>query len=668
MTPNTHPKRLLAQIALAILALAAALPAARAATFTWNGGATGNTTWGNGTNWVGGTAPATDGTATLSFGGNTTTSSNNTFTANTTFVGINFTNTTGNATLGGGSFTLNGTAITLGGNITTTSVSGGAITDTINLNVVLNGSQTINTAQSSNATTSHNLTINGTISETGGSQGIIKAGGGTVLLGNASNSFSGPLTINAGTLQFNNIGALGSNNTINFGGGSLFYSGNTPLTLNQTLNIVSTSGGFQNGGSANAVTLNGTITGLNSGTTFTVNGGGANGIIASNITNNGTFALNGSGAWNVQGVISGNGSVQSQSTGVLTLSNSGNTFTGQITAFSNSTLTVTSAGALGSGSSVIQLGTGAGEGVLNYNSSTDGTTNRNLKLGNVAAALGNSRVNITGTGNLTFTNASFVGLQTTWTTNHTLTLGGNGSGVGIVQGAIINNGNATNTSITSVIKTESSKWVFSGNNTYTGTTTINGGTLLVNGSLAAASAVSVNSGGTLGGNGTIGGSVTVNSGGTLSPGNSPGVLTVGSLVLSGGSTTLLEVNGVTTRGTDYDGINITTGSGLTYGGNLTFSFGNSLSNGNTLNLFSLITGSATGAFANVTSTGSYAGTWTSSNSTWSFSNVTQTLTFDQTTGSLSIAAIPEPATLALCLLAAVAGFLSVRRRAASSGK
>ena len=501
MTQHTHPNRLLAQIALTILALAAALPAARAATFTWNGGATGNTTWGNGTNWVGGTAPATDGTATLSFGGNTTTSSNNTFTANTTFVGINFTNITGNATLGGGSFTLNGTAITLGGNITTTSVSGGAITDTINLNVVLNGSQTINTAQSGNATTSHNLTINGLISETGGSQGIIKAGGGTVLLGNASNSFSGPLTINAGTLQFNNIGALGSNNTINFGGGSLFYSGNTPLTLNQTLNIVSTSGGFQNGGGANAVTLNGTITGLNSGTTFTVNGGGANGIIASNITNNGTFALNGSGAWNVQGVISGNGSVQSQSTGVLTLSNSGNTFTGQITAFSNSTLTVTSAGALGSGSSVIQLGTGAGEGVLNYNSSTDGTTNRNLKLGNVAAALGNSRVNITGTGNLTFTNASFVGLQTTWTTNHTLTLGGNGSGVGIVQGAIINNGNATNTSITSVIKTESSKWVFSGNNTYTGTTAVNGGTLQLNASSGSAlgqtSGISVSSGGTL---------------------------------------------------------------------------------------------------------------------------------------------------------------------------
>ena len=41
--------------------------------------------------------------------------------------------------------------------------------------------------------------------------------------------------------------------------------------------------------------------------------------------------------------------------------------------------------------------------------------------------------------------------------------------------------------------------------------------------------MTVNSTGTLQGTGTIGGLVTVNSGGILSPGNSPGMITLGSL-------------------------------------------------------------------------------------------------------------------------------------------
>ena len=47
--------------------------------------------------------------------------------------------------------------------------------------------------------------------------------------------------------------------------------------------------------------------------------------------------------------------------------------------------------------------------------------------------------------------------------------------------------------------------------------------------------------------------MTVASGGILSPGNSPGTLTVGSLTLQSGSQTNIELGG-TTRGSQYDAI------------------------------------------------------------------------------------------------------------------
>ena len=82
------------------------------------------------------------------------------------------------------------------------------------------------------------------------------------------------------------------------------------------------------------------------------------------------------------------------------------------------------------------------------------------------------------------------------------------------------------------------------NNTYTGTTTVNGGILYVDGSIATSSMTTVNSGGTLGGYGTVG-PLTVNTGGTFAPGHSPGILNTGSVVTNLGSTTSIEVGGLT---------------------------------------------------------------------------------------------------------------------------
>ena len=100
-------------------------------------------------------------------------------------------------------------------------------------------------------------------------------------------------------------------------------------------------------------------------------------------------------------------------------------------------------------------------------------------------------------------------------------------------------------------------FTLSGSSAYTGATAVNGGRLLVNGQLGN-TAVAVNATGLLGGSGTILGDVTVGSSGTLPPGNSPGVLTVGSLSLLAGSHTLMEITGDSSS--LYDQI-VGTGSG-----------------------------------------------------------------------------------------------------------
>lgn len=103
----------------------------------------------------------------------------------------------------------------------------------------------------------------------------------------------------------------------------------------------------------------------------------------------------------------------------------------------------------------------------------------------------------------------------------------------------------------------------SGASTYTGPTLVSGGTLLINGSIAG-SDVLVEEGGILGGTGAITGNLTID--GTLSPGASPGVLTVnGNVDIQSTASLRMELRGLV-QGTDHDFLNV---SGLlTFNGNL----------------------------------------------------------------------------------------------------
>jgi len=128
----------------------------------------------------------------------------------------------------------------------------------------------------------------------------------------------------------------------------------------------------------------------------------------------------------------------------------------------------------------------------------------------------------------------------------------------------------------SFAKNGSSTWSLTGSTTSARPWSINAGTLLANnttGSATGSGTVNVEIGGTLGGIGSIAGLVLVQNGAVLDPGNAPGTtstLSLGSLQLSPGSTTRLNING-TVAGTGYDQVNVSGTAALD--GNLDLVFG-----------------------------------------------------------------------------------------------
>ena len=207
-------------------------------------------------------------------------------------------------------------------------------------------------------------------------------------------------------------------------------------------------------------------------------------------------------------------------------------------------------------------------------------------------------------------------------------------------------------------KTGSNTVTLNADSTNSGATTVSSGMLLVNSvNSGATGAVTVESGATLGGSGTIGGATTIESGGFLAAGNSPGVLTFGGdLTLDGGSTTTMEITG-TTRGTQYDGIDV--GGLLSYGGALTITSDSTITQGS-YDLFG-INGTEGGDFASITLSGTaYANNvFAQAGDIWTASVGVQTYTFSQLTGDLTV--VPEPNTFALLAGLATLAQVTLRR-------
>ena len=370
------------------------------------------------------------------------------------------------------------------------------------------------------------LTLSGANTYSGGTT----LSGGEVAVSSDGNlgTSTGGLTFNGGTLQVTGTAYTSTGRTIAFSGGgfNIVNSGNT-FTVSQTLG----SGALTKSGSG-ILTLSATNT-YSGGTTFsggevsvssddnlgsstgslTFNGGTLKVTGAGYTSTTRTIAFNGGGfdiadpnnIFTVSQALGGTGSLTKSGSGTLTLSAS-DTYSGATT-ISTGTLALSGTGSI-AGSSGVAVGTGT---TFDISGTGSGASIKSLS-GSGTAKLGNEALN------LTAANGTF-------------------------SGKLSGSGNL------SVTGTET----LSGDNSaLTGRTSVTtGSTLLLgtSGSLAG-SATTVNSSATLGGSGQVG-ALDVE-GGTLSPGNSPGQITVNGNLSLDDTSTYVEQLGGTTAGTGYD--------------------------------------------------------------------------------------------------------------------
>ncbi len=591
----------------------------------------------------------------------------------------------------------------------TTTVTGRTATNPVTLNIGTGGTTGSLGAGAVNLNAFGFLTVNRTNAYTignaiSGAGGVFQSGTGTTTL-SGPNSFTGGITLNAGTLSVGTDANLGDPaNAITFNGGILQVTANTltnfgahtrtftaaknvgfdiasptnTFTVSQVLN--QTTGGLtKNGPGTLALTTTNTFTGavtLNGGTidlsstgnlalgnATLINGNGGTinatggGQLLLNIANGDIGTTNGN-SLTINAVIA-NGTQNSldfyntsNGTGVVVLT-ANNTFDGTTNIQSGivSVAKIGDAGVLGNlgTNGTLSIGSSSSPATLRY-TGTGETNNRIINLAGTGANL-NAILDQSGTGLFKLTS----NITAAGASSKALVLQGSTAGTGEISGSISDNSPTTTTGLT---KTGTGSWRLSGTNTYTGDTNITGGTLFVSGSIVG-NIVNVNSGGTLSGSfGTVGGTaatVTVGASGTIAPGNDTiGLLNVGaaggttSLLFAGtsgnnaalrirldstsNSSDLLFVNGNLDLSSAFDQLTLTVLNGTitalhtytlaTYTGTLTGTFNNAaLPNGGTLNY------------------------GTGSNS------------------SITLTVVPEPAT-ALSLLGGMAMLLGIRRRRA----
>lgn len=199
--------------------------------FVWNGASASDNLWDDNANWVGTAAPGYAGD-TVTFAGTTrlTVSMDNSYTV----PALNFSNNAGNFTIS----TANSSVMTNSGLI----VNDSASTETLNVPVVFSAAPTINSAAGNltfgasgtvdndgfnlTVTGNGNTIFNGIVSDAGG---LIETGSGSVTLA-AANTYTGPTTVNTGTLNLAggslastanlSIGSAVGNSVLNISGAS----------------------------------------------------------------------------------------------------------------------------------------------------------------------------------------------------------------------------------------------------------------------------------------------------------------------------------------------------------------------------------------------------------------------------------------------------------------
>jgi autotransporter-associated beta strand protein len=422
----------------------------------------------------------------------------------TDFSGAAITGTGALVKLGDGTTTLSAANTFTG----TTTVSGGKVALTNPL--ALQNSAYVTTG-------SNGTTIGMDVSDPGAlDSGKLTLGGlaGAVdLAGAFTAGFTGSvtnLTLNPQTGKSNTYSGVIANGAMTLtktGAGTQTLSGTNTYTGTTTINagILTVTNGSAIADTGAVVLANVSDATFSVGTSETIGslqGGGTTGGNVS-IASDQTLTVAETGSQTFAGVISNSGSLTKTAAGTLTLTGA-NTYTGG-TAINGGTLALGSAGALGSSGTI-----SFGGGTLRYSASN--TTDYSARFSNAASqqySIDTNSQSVTLASVLTSTGGSFTKLGA-----GTLTL--------------------------------------SGASTYSGATTVSEGKLVVNGSISTSTTI-VSSGATLGGSGTVG-ALTINSGGFVTPGNSPGILTVNGNYSQAGEYTAEIAD--TNAGSGYDQINV----------------------------------------------------------------------------------------------------------------
>lgn len=348
--------------------------------------------------------------------------------------------------------------------------------------------------------------------------GIAKTGAGYLSL-HATNEFSGLVSVADGTLFVDHSGALGTTNsgTVVSNGASL-YIGSFINVSGEALTIQGfgdAAGGYSALGFALAATWNGNVN-LVDDTSVAVLSDSANSAINGTISGSGKLVKDGLGS-----LLLGGSSYNSNSGGAevweggLLLNKPANQY-----AVVNQLIIGATNGAPGSAWVTLfahnQISDYAdvtirGSGKLNTSGSED----------SIGALIGSGQLNLG-------TSRFLVGAD-----DSSFTFSGPISGNGTTNLVKVGDGTMTLTAASSV----------------SGRTVVAEGRLVVNANLSSSPVTVLN--GTLAGTGSVG-SVTVENGGTLSPGASPGAISIsGTLTMNAGSTYEVEINGVQ-AGNTYD--------------------------------------------------------------------------------------------------------------------
>ena len=472
----------------------------------------------------------------------------------------------------------------------------------------------------------------------------------TLQVGNGSTNGqlgSGGILVN-GTLNYDRSDAFTETNPIS-GGGGLYQIGSGTL-------ILAGSNSFTG------------LTTIASGSTLQLGNGGTNGALSAGIgiNNGGSLVYDRSDILAESNSISGSGSLKQIGSGTLILLG-GNTYQGGTTIAANSTIQI------GSGSPNGQLGSGGVmvNGSLFYDRTDVFTENNSISGGGGLYQSGSGTLILAGSN-------SFTGL-TTIASGSTLQFGNGGTNGTVSKSylpvGISNNGNliydlsttfAESNSMSgtgTLTQNGSGTLILASSNTYSGGTTVNSGTLVINSSTGQTGGeLTVNSGGTLGGNGVIG-STDLISNAVLLPGyNGSGTLTIaGTLGLEVGASAVFNISSKNS----FDSINFI--AGLGNDSFLRGSFQFNLTNYTPIlgDEFSLVN-HASDAYVNYFLTSVQAGStdFTDNDGLWTGTNSGVTYQFNQTTGDLTVEAVPEPSTYALLGLGGLVAVVAWRRKVA----